>query len=87
MIERHPDDSGSTRGSERSHRLALLRCVRDLRLSIDRGRTMTLPNLLRLYQRRTRSGDPRTPAGLQRLRSLYLRQQPFISSRPRRPRW
>jgi len=65
---------------ERARRRAYLRTLRDLRASVVRNRPMSLPNLLRLYQRCA----PDLPAteqnlaeGIDRLKGLYLRHQPF----------
>lgn len=63
---------------ERAERWALCRTVRDLRLSVARGRPISLPNLLRLYSRRIEAmavcGE-----GQEWLGVIYLRRQPFDS--------
>lgn len=59
----------------RRQRWCLLKAWRALRLSVVRGRPMTLPNLLRLHQRICNGSAP--PKDLRRLRSLYLQSQPF----------
>ena len=62
--------------SERARRWALHRTLRDLRLSAARGRRISLPNLLRLYRRRTASlAIPESD--LLQVRAIYLRDQPF----------
>lgn len=59
-------------------RRALKQTLRELHLSAKNGRTMTLPNLLRLYRRRTVGISPTlVHSGLRRLRALYMRFQPF----------
>lgn len=85
MVMRDDTFNHSKKDADRVYRLALMRSLRDLRLSVERGRTMTLPNLLRLFQRRTLPEDPHTQLGLKLLRSMYLQQQPFASRRPRLP--
>jgi hypothetical protein len=73
----------------RLRRWALLRTVHDLRISVARRRPITLPNLLRLYRRRITaltlpapaSLAAPTPSGLDRLRRLYRRHQPFATRR------
>jgi len=54
---------------------ALLRTVRDLRLSVAAGRPMTLPNCLRLCRRRLTVGGDAVVVEL--LSSIYRRHQPF----------
>lgn len=61
---------------ERAARWALFRTVRDLRLSVARGRPVSLPNLLRLYCRRTDALGVHC-ADLNRIRAIYLLNQPF----------
>jgi hypothetical protein len=52
MSEKGRSRPRPARAMERRSRWALLRTWRDLRLSLARGRPITLPNLLRLHRRR-----------------------------------
>ena len=64
----------------RQYEAAVLATLHDLRVSISRRRTISLPNVLRLCQRRLALADApaRTvDAQLQRLRRIYLVAQPF----------
>lgn len=63
----------------RSRRLAWVRTIRDLRLSVAQGRPISLPNLLRLLQRRFAELDPNFPADRPRdaMRRFYHAHQPF----------
>lgn len=59
----------------------LLATLHDLRRSVHRGQPMSLPNLLRRFQRRLCdvgivAGEARR-VGLHLLRALYQRHQPF----------
>jgi hypothetical protein len=56
---------------------ALLRTVRDLRLSVTAGRPMALPNSLRLCRRRLKPASRRDTAVLELLAATYRRHQPF----------
>jgi hypothetical protein len=67
---------------DRAWRWACVRTLRDLRISIERNRPISLPNLLRLYRRRVPDAgweDGRIEAGLDHLRGVYLRGQPFTN--------
>ena len=70
---------------QRARQWALFRTLRDLRLSVARGRPITLPNLLRLYSRRT---GALAVASVDRyvLRDTYLLHQPFKSTLPKAQR-
>jgi hypothetical protein len=59
----------------RAVRLALLQTLRDLRRSVAAGRPMTLPNCLRLCQRRL--AGRRDSAVLELLTAIYRQDQPF----------
>jgi hypothetical protein len=78
--------------AERVLRYAAHRTLRDLRLSIAAGRPLSLPNVLRLFQRRLSSllapvdlelAGP-TRQTLRSLQQLYLEHQPFRHRPPRR---
>ncbi len=71
--------NASAMAPERARRLAMLQTVRDLRRSVARGRPMTLPNLLRLLQRRLNQLAPGQPMDpwIEHLRQLYRTHQPF----------
>ena len=58
-------------------RLALLRTVRDLRLSVAAERPMTLPNCLRLCRRRLPAGGASEPEVVESLLQVYRQHQPF----------
>lgn len=74
-----PEMNLPTGQRDRRVRLALLRTVRDLRISIARRRPVTLPNLLRLLRRRLHDVDPsQSPdAAVILLNRLYRHHQPF----------
>lgn len=65
----------------RQQRLALLLTWRTFRQSVARGKPMTLPNLLRLYQRCRNEHCPGMMNGDQSkfLRRQYHTQQPFTN--------
>ncbi len=67
---------------KRARRWVLLRLIRDLRLSVAHGRTISLPNLLRLYRRRT-DALAVADVDLSILRDIYLLHQPFNATLPR----
>jgi hypothetical protein len=77
------DPDSATFRNVPSHQRALAwayaRTLRDLRLSIARGRPISLPNLTRLYARR--AGEL-YDARLGGLRELYVRHQPFYAMVP-----
>ena len=68
---------------ERARRWCVLASLRTLRLSVQRGRTMSLPNLLRLYRRQWAevAAELGVPADADRaamwLTRLYRAEQPF----------
>jgi hypothetical protein len=64
-------------GRDRAIRLAFLRTLRDLRLSIAARRPMSLPNCIRLCRRRLGAGRAKDPAVLKSLTSIYRKHQPF----------
>ena len=70
---------------DRRRRLALLLTWRMFRHSIARGRPMTLPNLLRLYQRCHAEHCPGEDIANESalLRQYYLAHQPFRAHLPR----
>lgn len=74
----NPDGSAAD-DIERAARVALARTLRDLRRSTVHGRTMSLPNLLRLYHRRIAPALPSPPVhALQTLhRAYHGRPRPF----------
>ena len=63
---------------ERIRRLAFLCAIRSLRESVRRHRTISLPNLLRLFQRRCAAvGLVTDTRGRQKLERWYRAEQPF----------
>jgi hypothetical protein len=73
---------------ERALRWCLLSCLRRLQRSIRRGRTISLPNLLRLHQRQwaelARHSRATQQGGLHWLAVLYHQEQPFANTDWRR---
>lgn len=80
MAQKRQEITGAkTMSDERICRWAMLATMRTLRLSLRKGRPISLPNLLRLFQRRCAE---RALAGNQarahhRLESWYRQHQPF----------
>ena len=64
---------------KRASRLVLARTIRDLRRSVAQRRPMSLPNLLRLYQRRMAMLSLSDKIGADRLilERVYRQHQPF----------
>jgi hypothetical protein len=60
----------------------LLRALRDLRVAAARGRPISLPNLLRLYQRLANAAGAEKDGYAALLRQVYRSAQPFKLSRP-----
>ena len=75
------DVEGGKDAGQRAIRLAFLRTLHDLRLSVAAGRPMTLPNCLRLCRRRLETiGDTGAAAIIVgRLAALYRQHQPFAA--------
>jgi hypothetical protein len=83
MQERQEAVGGTTMSDERQCRWAMLYAIRSLRKSVQNGRPISLPNLMRLYQRRCAGGGTGNvqTSGFRRLKNLYRLQQPFRETR------
>jgi hypothetical protein len=89
----NPSHTPTGLSPQRARRWCVVRTLRDLRSSVRRGKPITLPNLLRLFDRRWHRISmmtharlaPRDPmkegdAGRRYLRDYYRRNQPFARS-------
>jgi hypothetical protein len=83
MQEQRKAARGTTMSAERRCRWAMLCAIRSLRQSVQNGRPISLPNLMRLYQRRCFGGATGNAqaSGFRRLKNWYRLQQPFRETR------
>jgi hypothetical protein len=77
--KRHETAGATTMSDERRCRWAMLSAIRRLRQSVEKGRPISLPNVLRLFQRRCAglNGGNVQAYGRRRIEKMYRRQQPF----------
>jgi hypothetical protein len=78
--KRREPGGAKTMSDERVCRWAMLTTMRTLRLSVRNGRPISLPNLLRLFQRRCGecAGSILQKRAYHRLKSSYRQRQPFL---------